>query len=76
MQGVVYGEVGKSHWEEWETMLPESPCSMMVQRRLETSKLQWCRPVPLWTHVQQLGAEKRLVGRGDGDQLKDKGQGF
>ena len=23
VQGVVYGEVGKSYWEEWETMLPE-----------------------------------------------------
>ena len=23
VQGVVCGEVGKSHWEEWETMLPE-----------------------------------------------------
>lgn len=41
-----------------------SLCSMRIQQRLETSKLWWHRPAPLWIHVQRLGAEEGLVGRG------------
>ena len=75
--------LGRATGKNGKWCFQSSPCSMMVQQRLETSKPHWCRSVLLsirsvllWILVQQLGAEKRLVGRGDGDQLKDEGQGF
>ena len=76
MQGIVFGEVGKSPWEEWEMMLPELALQYDGPAEARDLKASVAPTVPLWIRVQQLGAEKRLGGKGDGDQLKDEGQGF